>query len=125
MRILFIGGSNFVIKTGVVSTIPTYLAESLKQELVEAKNISVGGTGSLFGLHNLLELQDAGRFDFVFIEYGINDYGPYKRDPALWEAGFSTLLNTARLKCPKANIVVILLGRREKQFFPLQSKLHA
>jgi len=125
MRILFIGGSNLVIKNGLSSILPSYLASHFNRDIEEIVNIAVPGTGSLFGVHNLLELKDAEKFDFVFIEYGINDYSLFTRNPVLWKDGFSGLIKTVQVKCPNAAIVTILLGRRDKKFHVRQQAMHA
>jgi lysophospholipase L1-like esterase len=124
MRVLMIGGSNLVINNGIASILPTYLSTQFECQVEEFVNIAVPGSGSLFGLHNLLALGDVSRFDIVFIEYGINDYPLHSRNPTLWQRGFSGLLREVRQRCVKAAVVLILLGRRDKKFFSKQRLLH-
>lgn len=52
MNVLFVGGSNLVIRDGLSTLIPQCLSSS-GIEVGNVFNISVGATGSLFGLENL------------------------------------------------------------------------
>lgn len=123
IKILFIGGSNFVLMQGITEKLPSFLAMA-GINIDSVSNIAVGGTGSLFGLENLTNYLDFER-DVVFIEYGINDLPTYSRDKALWEQGFSSLLKLTRKRYPSALIVTILLGRRDEKFWPTQARMYA
>ncbi len=123
-NILMIGGSNFVIKNGIRKHLESILRDSISETL-DIKNIAVGGTGSLLGLERLSEeMLEITPFDMILIEYGINDWGTYQTNPELWQAGFEALFQKLRINWPKANIINIILGRRDQRFWINQAKMH-
>ncbi|MGO3862317.1 MAG: SGNH/GDSL hydrolase family protein [Halomonas sp.] len=123
MNVLLIGGSNLVIKNGLSTKIPEVLA-ALGKKVENVYNISVGATGSLFGLENLT-LFNKKDIDLVFIEYGINDLPTFSNDKKLWETGYRRLIRTLIGKYPSAHIVKILLGRQPDRFWGKQQDMHA
>lgn len=122
MNILFIGGSNLVIKKGLTTFIPEILAQN-GVDIEHTYNISVGATTSLFGLENL-SLFLKKDIDLIFIEYGINDLPLFVNDKSLWEQSFTSLLLLAKERYPSAHIVTILLGRQKERFWKSQSSMH-
>jgi hypothetical protein len=124
MHILFIGGSNFVILGGLSHRIPEDLALLSGRAVTRVDNLSVGGTACMAGLHRLLTFADGEGVDFAFIEYGINDLPLHRRNPALWRSAFVALLEATRQRCPGAQIVVVLLGRRDRVHAEPQAALH-
>lgn len=122
MNVLFIGGSNLVIKNGLSTKIPEVLA-ALGKKVENVYNISVGATGSLFGLENLT-LFHKKDIDLIFIEYGINDLPTFSNDKKLWETGYRRLIRTLLGKYPGAHIVKILLGRQPDRFWEKQQDMH-
>jgi hypothetical protein len=125
MHILFIGGSNFVIRGGLSQRIPEDLALLSGRAVTRVDNLSVGGTACMAGLHRLLTFTDGEGVDFAFIEYGINDLPLHRRNAALWRSAFVALLDATRQRCPSAQIVVVLLGRRDRAHASPQAALHA
>lgn len=122
MNILFIGGSNLVIRDGLSNLIPQCFRSS--GTIVDnVYNIAVGATGSLFGLENL-SMFGKKNIDVVFIEYGINDLPLYSNDRKLWEYSFASLLKKIKEKYPQSMVVTILLGRRKERFWANQQKMH-
>lgn len=122
MNILFVGGSNLVIRDGLSTLIPQCLSAS-GVEVQNVFNIAVGATGSLFGLENL-SMFGKKNIDLVFVEYGINDLPLHSNDKRLWEYAFSALLDKISEKYPNAMLVTILLGRRRERFWEKQAKMH-
>lgn len=122
MNVLFVGGSNLVIRDGLSTLIPQCLSSS-GIEVGNVFNISVGATGSLFGLENL-SMFGKKNIDLVFVEYGINDLPLHSNDKRLWEYAFSALLDKISEKYPNAMLVTILLGRRRERFWANQAKMH-
>ncbi|WP_311066004.1 SGNH/GDSL hydrolase family protein [Halomonas sp. DWK9] len=122
MNVLFLGGSNFVIKNGISTQVPDALAAS-GCKINNVFNISVGATGSLFGIENF-SLFGKKDIDLVFIEYGINDLPAYGNDKFLWEISFEYLIQSVRAKYPLAHIVVVLLGREPEKFWKSQFGMH-
>lgn len=122
MNILFVGGSNLVLKNGISSLVPLYL-KNRNVDVENVYNISVGATSCLFGLENLTFFNKKA-IDLVFIEYGINDMPLYVNDRQLWEYAFTNLLALARKKYPSAEIVTILLGRRKERYWKNQDRMH-
>ena len=123
MNIFFIGGSNFVLTRGISEKLPRLLSNAGLM-IGSVSNISVGGTGSLFGLENLITYLGPNP-DLVFIEYGINDLPNYTGDRVLWMQGFSNLLLLTRERYPSALVFMILLGRRDEIFWTRQTQMHA
>lgn len=123
MNILFIGGSNLLMRNGMSMAIPRVF-KALGVELGNVWNISVGATGSLFGLENL-NLFSSKNVDLVFVEYGINDLPTFSNDRQLWEQGYRSLLNEVNRRYPNAHVVNILLGRQAEKFWERQDKMHA
>lgn len=123
-KVLLIGGSNFVISNGIRKHLEDILRKSINQTL-EIRNIAVGGTGSLLGLERLSEesLEDT-PFDTILIEYGINDWGTYQTNPLLWQAGFEALFQKLQFNWPRADIINVILGRRDQRFWNNQAKMH-
>ncbi|EXJ10642.1 MULTISPECIES: SGNH/GDSL hydrolase family protein [Nitrincola] len=122
VNILFIGGSNLVIRDGLSEMIPKSLMSS-GVDVKNVYNIAVGATTCLFGLENT-HLFGKKNIDVIFIEYGINDLPLFSNDRKLWEYSFSALLECVRNKYPKALVVTILLGRRKERFWKNQSLMH-
>lgn len=125
MHILFIGGSNFVIRDGLSQRLPEDLALLSGRVVTRVDNLSVGGTTSMSGLHRLLGFDDGHSVDFAFVEYGINDLPFHRRNANLWRSTFVALLDATRQRCPRAQVVVIVLGRRDKKTAEAQADLHA
>jgi hypothetical protein len=114
VNLLFIGGSNTVMKNG-------YRAETINAlgdhfEIGEVKNLSVGGTTLGMGLWAALNLESPQVYDLVFIEYTVNDYDLTKSSTkfANWQWAFETLLGHLRMHNPRARIHVLIFGRRDK-----------
>lgn len=122
MNILFVGGSNLVIRDGLSTLVPQYLSSS-GVDVENVYNIAVGATGSLFGLENL-SMFGKKNIDLVFVEYGINDLPLHSNDKPLWEYAFSALVDKISKKYPNAMLVTILLGRRKERFWTNQTKMH-
>ncbi|MBL1377765.1 SGNH/GDSL hydrolase family protein [Zobellella iuensis] len=122
MNVLFVGGSNLVIKNGLSTIIPKILRDS-GLDIENTYNISVGATTTLFGLESL-SLFIKKDVDLIFIEYGINDLPLFVNDKALWDAAFTSLLSLVAKKYPSAHIVTILLGRQKDRFWNSQKKMH-
>ncbi|MGP9535210.1 MULTISPECIES: SGNH/GDSL hydrolase family protein [unclassified Halomonas] len=122
MNVLFIGGSNLVIKNGVSTLIPKSLIDA-GEKVDEVYNIAVGATSCLFGLESLTLFKKK-EVDLVFIEYGINDLPLYANDRSLWEKSFTALLLLVKDKFPNAHVVTILLGRQKERFWNNQQRMH-
>lgn len=123
-KLLLIGGSNLVITNGIRKQLANILADAMERKL-EITNIAVGGTGSLLGLERLSEERFGSKqFDTILIEYGINDWGTYQSNPSLWQAGFEALLQKLRNDYPEADIINVILGRRDQRFWNNQAKMH-
>ncbi|UDM08501.1 SGNH/GDSL hydrolase family protein [Halomonas sp. NyZ770] len=122
MNILFVGGSNLVIKQGISTLIPECLRNS-GISVDNVYNIAVGATPCLFGLENLTLFKKK-QIDLVFIEYGINDLPLFANDRVLWEQAFTSLLTSLKSKYPSAHIVTILLGRQKERFWNNQQRMH-
>ncbi|MGP5307793.1 SGNH/GDSL hydrolase family protein [Vreelandella alkaliphila] len=122
MNILFVGGSNLVIKQGISTLIPECLKRA-GESVGNVYNIAVGATPCLFGLENL-SLFKKKEIDLVFVEYGINDMPLYANDRVLWETAFDGLLSLTKKKFPKAHVITILLGRQKERFWKNQQRMH-
>ena len=122
MNILLIGGSNLVVVAGMSGMIPV-LFEEAGTKIESCDNLSVGGTGSLFGMENLAAYAGTER-DLIIIEYGINDLETYGRDRKLWEMGFRGLLSLTRERFPGALIATVLLGQRTEWVWAWQRQMH-
>ncbi|WP_217522748.1 SGNH/GDSL hydrolase family protein [Vibrio metschnikovii] len=122
MRLLFIGGSNCVIKNGIADCIPKHL-EFFGYNIEKTYNLSIGATTSLFGLENF-NLSNIKDIDIVFIEYGINDYPLFLNDQKLWRYAYGELLRKVRDRYPNSIVISILLGRRQKEFWGKQKLIH-
>ncbi|MBB5417202.1 lysophospholipase L1-like esterase [Paraburkholderia atlantica] len=123
MKILLIGGSNLVMTSGISLQLPRFLKMAGLAADPVVTNLSVGGTGSLFGLERLVR-HDGADYDLVVIEYGINDLFAFQKDVCLWRAGFRGLLELACRKFPSAMIVSLILGRRSESTWYDQSEMH-
>lgn len=110
------------MRNGISTIIPSVLVSS-GANLGQVYNVSVGATGSLFGLENLV-LFGQKKIDLVFVEYGINDLPIFSNDKTLWEEGYRSLFTEIIKKYPEAHIVNILLGRQAEKFWGRQEIMH-
>lgn len=122
MNVLFIGGSNLVIRQGISTLIPKALLDA-GEEVSNVYNIAVGATPCLFGYENLTLFRKKD-IDVIFIEYGINDLPLFVNDRLLWEKAFDGLISLAKKKYPSAQIVTIVLGRQKERFWKNQQRMH-
>lgn len=114
-----------MLRGGLSKVLPAYLAEYYGEPVRERRNVAVPASVSLFGVENFLAVENPERFDFVFIEYGINDYAIYSKNKDLWRIGFSELSAVIRERCPDATICTILLGRRDPDYWEVQGEMHS
>lgn len=122
MKILFIGGSNTILKKGISNTIPKSLIES-GIAVEKVTNISIGGTSSLFAVENIMKAGTLNVTD-VFIEFGINDLALYTNNKELWSYSYNTLLNLVIETSSKVNIYILLMGRSAEKKWDRQESLH-
>jgi hypothetical protein len=123
-NILFIGGSNTVMKNGYRSETIAALGDYF--DIGDVKNLSVGGTTLGMGLWAALNLESPQSYDLIFIEYSVNDYDLAKSPSkfANWRWAFETLLGHLRTHNPGARIHVLIFGRRDKYECPFQQALN-
>lgn len=123
VNLLFIGGSNTVMKNGYRAETVNALGDHF--DIGEVKNLSVGGTTLGMGLWAALNLESLQTYDLVFIEYTVNDYDLSKTSTrfANWQWAFETLLGYLRMHNSKARIHILIFGRRDKYECPFQQAL--
>jgi hypothetical protein len=127
MIILIVGGSNSVMAPGYTTQLEDLLARSDIADLVgtQAKvtNLSVGANSSIRGLETLKQT-DLGNFDMFILEYFINDFSLANRDGIeFWLSCYEGMIRHILSVRPQARILPLLLGRRDKTFFPRQRSM--
>jgi hypothetical protein len=123
IKVLFIGGSNTVMKNGYSAETIRALGEYFDLERVD--NLAIGGTSVGMGLWTTLNFDPSCHYDLVFVEYTVNDYG-YSKDPAAfdaWRWALQALLGHLRRRFPRAAIHTLIFGRRGKHLDPRQRAL--
>lgn len=112
-NILFLGGSNTVMKNGYSDAMIACLADS-RGPVGRVVNLAAGGNSTIHGLMLAKERQDLADFDVVVIEYGVNDVklaglGAIE----IWKAATEGLLRHLLTIRPDVHVVFVLFGRQE------------
>lgn len=123
MKILFIGSSNLILQNGISEKIPYFLSIAGLPAISSITNLSVGGTGSLFGWERVTRLEE-NDYNLIIIDYGITDLFIKENDHNLWKEGFKGLIRQLKSRFPHALIANILLGRRDASLWNQQTRLH-
>jgi hypothetical protein len=113
LNILFLGGSNTMMKNGYSGETVKALGEYF--DIGHVDNLAVGGSAIGMGLYTSLKLPNT--YDIVFLAYSISDYSFVKSPVKIttWRWAFETLLKTLRQHNPEAHIYTLLFGRRSRQ----------
>lgn len=113
LHILFIGGSNFVIRGGIPDLLPVYLQDLSGRKVASVRNLAIGGTDNMCGLHQVLRENIEHAPNVVVIEYAVNDGALFRGNSKLWRSSYAALLQTVHARWPNATRAVVLLGRRD------------
>lgn len=113
LNILFLGGSNTMMKSGYSGETVKALGEYF--DIGQVDNLAIGGSAIGMGLYTSLKLPNT--YDIVFLAYSISDYSFVKSPLKIttWRWAFETLLKTLRQHSPQAHIYTLLFGRRSRQ----------
>jgi hypothetical protein len=111
--ILFLGGSNTVMKNGYVDGVIACLTDS-RGPAERVVNLATGGNSIVHGLMLAKQRQDLADFDIVVIEYGVNDVklagvGAIE----IWKAATEGLLRHLLTIRPDVHVVFVLFSRQE------------
>lgn len=110
MNILVVGGSNSRMLKGYTGYLKEELAR-LGVDVARYDNLSLGANTSLMGLQ-LLEGVNGASYDWILLEYSVNDYAMTGRGEwEIWRATLEGLLRIAIRKWPAARVCYVLLGR--------------
>lgn len=124
MKLLLVGGSNTVMKSGYVDQ----TLEILGDQISSVTNIAVGGSPCVLGLDQMRGVPDIESCDAVIIEYMINDCILVKRPgdgKTTWLHAYEGLIRYLRRRNPGLRIISVLFGRRHKTFFEVQDYMRA
>jgi hypothetical protein len=113
MRVLFLGGSNTVIRNGYADHLTNLLAQSgIPRKAIS--NLAVGANSSVHGLQVLKSVPNPQNVDALFIEYSINDFDLVaKAGGSTWFGSVEGLVRFALSSNPDMKIFFILLGRKK------------
>lgn len=122
VNILFLGGSNTMMKNGYAGELVKALGEYF--EIGRVDNLAIGGSKIGMGLYTTLRLSPD-PYDLIFSSYSITDFGfmKFKSKVEVWRWAFENLLGHLRQHSPDARVHNLLLGRRDKQEDKTQQKL--
>jgi hypothetical protein len=122
VNILFLGGSNTMMKNGYAGELVKALGEYF--EVGRVDNLAIGGSKIGMGLYTTLRLA-AEPYDLIFSSYSITDFGFVKKKSkvAVWRWAFESLLGHLRQHSPQARVHNLLLGRRDKTDDKVQLRL--
>lgn len=122
MKILFIGGSNTVIRNGYSNCLTDLLVKSgISRDQIS--NFAVGANSSVHGLQVLKTVINLSDVEILFIEYCINDFELIsKSGDAIWFGSVEGIVRFALSCNPSMQIKFIMLGRRKDSYW--QKKIH-
>src|SRR5262245_57074961 len=114
INVLFLGGSNTMMKSGYSGETVKALSEYF--ELGRVDNLAIGGSAVGMGLYTSLGLKSPDAYDVIFLAYSISDYSFVKMRSRIgaWRWAFENLLLELRHSNPDARIYPLLFGRRGK-----------
>jgi hypothetical protein len=124
VNLLFLGGSNTMMKNGYAVELVKALGEYF--EIGRVDNLAIGGSKIGMGLYTTLRLAPE-PYDLIFSSYSITDFGfmKFKSKVEVWRWAFESLLGHLRQHSPQARVHNLLLGRRDKREDKTQRKLFA
>lgn len=122
VNILFLGGSNTMMKNGYAVELVKALGDYF--EIGRVDNLAIGGSKIGMGLYTTLRLAPE-PYDLIFSSYSITDFGfmKFKSKVEVWRWAFENLLGHLRQHSPQARVHNLLLGRRDKHEDKIQRKL--
>lgn len=110
LNVVYIGGSITVgtggTKGGWRAATAEWLADTYPEATVNATNVAIGGTSSMWGLFRTQRDVVGANPDLVFIEYAVNDsfFGLSESQSAAFMDAMVRKINT---ECPAADIVLV------------------
>jgi hypothetical protein len=124
-NILFIGGSNTVMKEGYVSQLTDLMRNGAFFMVDKVDNIAVGASSCTLALERLLNMSNLNEYDIFFIEYTINDSAIYVKDGGdiTWRLSYEGLIRMILQQNPKAIIVPLIFGRLYSRHVPPQEAM--
>lgn len=114
-NILFLGGSNTVMRNGYVDALIASLEDRLGP-VSRITNLAAGGNSTVHGLMLAMQQPDLADYDIVVIEYGVNDVKLAKPDGIdAWKGATEGLVRRLLAARPDMHVVFALFGRRDMQ----------
>lgn len=112
-NILFLGGSNTVMRNGYVDALVASLEDRLGP-VSRVTNLAAGGNSTVHGLMLAMQQPDLADYDIVVIEYGVNDVKLAKSDGIdAWKGATEGLVRRLLAARPDVHVVFALFGRRD------------
>jgi len=124
-NILFIGGSNTVMKKGYVSQLNELMRNNNFFAIDKVDNIAVGASPCTLALERLLRISNLNTYDIFFIEYAINDSSIYIKDGGdiTWRLSYEQIIRIILRQNSKAIIVPLIFGRLNNLRIPPQEAM--
>lgn len=114
-NILFLGGSNTVMRNGYVDALVASLEDRLGP-VSRITNLAAGGNSIVHGLMLAMQQPDLADYDIVVIEYGVNDVKLAKSDGIdAWKGATEGLVRRLLAARPDVHVVFALFGRQDMQ----------